>query len=100
MRLINSDGQVCDAKVVAQPGGNANRNSITLIDGRLSVIAICAVLCGVCAAISFTVWRSYHDDAVDIQDQYQKERNHVIELEARLSFLTNEVQEMKHEHRR
>lgn len=99
MRLINSDGQVCDAKVVAQPGGNANRNSITLVDGRLSAVVICAALCGICTAISFTVWRSYHDDAVDIQDQYQKERNHVIELEARLKILGDEVQEMKHERR-
>lgn len=40
MRLINSDGQVCDAKVVAHAGGNANRNSVTMVDSRWAVVAL------------------------------------------------------------
>lgn len=68
-----------------------------------TLIAVCALVCGICAAVSWwavneqrSVSVKYHDDSVDLQDQYLKERNHVIELEARLKVLGDEVQELKH----
>lgn len=65
----------------------------------LAAMLVCAVICGMCATVCWTTWRSYHDDSVDIQDQYQKERNHVIELEARLHTLTDDVEALRHERR-
>lgn len=83
--------------------GRANNQSIIIDTGKHAAgLAICAIVCGLCAAISWwavseqrAIAIRYHDDAVDVQDQYQKERNHVIELEARLGVLGDEVRNLK-----
>lgn len=78
---------------------NADRGAqVIQIDSskHVTMVAVCAIVCGLCAAISFTCWRAAHDDLVDVQDQYQKERNHVIELEARQKVLADELEELKH----
>ena len=88
---------------------NATRGAqILQIDSskHISAVALCAIVCGLCAAISW--WavyeqrdtaRRYRDDSIDMQDKYDRERNHVIELEARLKIQGEEIQEMKHERR-
>lgn len=72
---------------------------------HVTAVAVCAVVCGLC--LMGTCWSLYqmhwtevhhHDDAMDLQDEYQKVRNHVIELEARTKVLTDEV-EKSHERR-
>jgi hypothetical protein len=95
MRLINSDGQICDAKVVAKPGGNANRNSITLVDGRLSIIAICTAICGV--SLAFAIWAGYQADLMTTE--YRVVLNHTMEMEAKQEVLIKEVEELKHGNR-
>ena len=73
---------------------------------HVAAVAICAVVCGLCAALSWwavskqgDISDRYHGDSVDWQNQHERERNHVIELEARLKILGDEVQEIKHERR-
>lgn len=73
------------------------------VSRHAAVVAVCAVVCGICVAVSWwaiaeqrAIGVRFHDDSVDMQDQYQKERNHVIELEARLNVLSNQVQELTH----
>ena len=63
---------------------------------HVAAVAFCAIVCGFCAALCWKMSVSFHDDSVDIQDQYQKERNHVIELEARLKVQGDQIQEMSH----
>lgn len=101
MRLINSDGQITDARVLAEAGGSANRNTATVIDNGkyIAAVAICAAICGLCAAQSWSIYQDSRNIGNDLQDEYQKTRNHTIELEARLKVLADEVQEMKHERR-
>lgn len=85
---------------ISQTAGDRSAQVLQIDMGKgFAAMLVCAVISGICATISFTVWRSAHDDSVDIQDQYQKERNHVIELEARLKILGDEVQHMKESRR-
>lgn len=98
MRLINSDSQIVDSNEIETDGPVAVSSSKS-DGGRATALVICTALCAISAVIAVRVAYSYHDDSVDIQDQYQKERNHVIELEARLHTLTDEVQEIRHERR-
>lgn len=96
MAMLRDDG----IPIMDAVADNRSAQVIQVDTGRhVAVVAICAVICGICTTISFTTWRAMHDDMVDVQDQYQKERNHVIELEARLKVLADELQELKHERR-
>lgn len=70
---------------------------------HVAAVAICAAICGLCAAISWWAVQEniktalrYRDDSIDMQMQYEKERNHVIELEARQKFLADQLQELSH----
>lgn len=44
MRLINSDGQVCDARIMAKDGGSANSNSLRIELGGLALVAALVVM--------------------------------------------------------
>lgn len=87
-----------------QRAGDRSNQSIVIDNGKyVAAIVVCAVVCGLCAAVSWwsvsasrDVTIGFRDESLDIQDQYQKERNHVIELEARLKILGDEVEEMQH----
>lgn len=92
---------------LSQFAGERSNQSIVIDNGKyMAVVAVLAIVCGLCAAISWWAVTEQHavaiqfrDASLDTQDQYQKERNHVIELEARLKILGDEVQEIKHERR-
>lgn len=98
MRLIQSDGQIVDGIEIDADAPVAVSSSKS-DGGKATALVICTALCAISAVIAVRVAYSYHDDSVETWEQYQKERNHVIELEARLNALTGEVQELKHERR-
>src|SRR5689334_2382637 len=107
MRMINSDGQVVNAKVLARDSGTANRNdnSIVIDTGKhAATLALCAILCGLCAAVSWWAVEAQHDiavryrdDSLNTQEEFQKVRNHVIELEARTKVNADEIAALKQE---
>lgn len=81
--------------------GKANQFASVVIDNGkyMAVVVILAVICGFCANVSWRMQNDFRNESIAIQDQYQKERNHVIELEARQKVLADELQELKHERR-
>ena len=84
----------------AQAAGERSNQSIIIDNGKyLAVIVVLAVVCGFCANVSWTIQKDYRNDRITLQDEYQKERNHVIELEARLGVAVDEIRELKHERR-
>jgi hypothetical protein len=87
--------RIPDYAVRARNGGRSAQ--VIQIDSskHALIMAVSAFVCGVCVLASLILLRVSHDDLVDVQDQYQKERNHVIELEARLKILGDELQELK-----
>lgn len=86
-----------DQPDIEQAAEGRNNQSIIIDNGKyMAVIVVLAIVCGFCANVAWRMQSDFRNDAIDIQDQYQKERNHVIELEARLKILGDEVQEMKH----
>lgn len=97
---------LADYPVEQSNDGRANQ-SIIIDNGKyIAAVTICAVTCGLCLCAS--IWAiseqhkltsEYRENYLDTQDEYQKERNHVIELEARQKALADELQEMKHERR-
>jgi len=119
MRLINSDGQIVDAKVVAEAGGNANRNEVRLEVGALTLIAALSVMI---VSVALSVWAMADAKGVrDLADQRhesllaQQQRvekaweiaktedrvqiNHMMEMEAKQKSLIEEVEALKHGHR-
>lgn len=89
---------------LSQVAGDRSNQSVIIDNGKyMAVVAVLAVICGGCAVATWNstgrqadIGKRYSEDSMYTQDQYQKERNHVIELEARLKILGDEVQEMKH----
>lgn len=53
MRLINSDSQVCDARVTAKGSGSANSNSLRV---ELGGFALVAALCIMLVTVGFAIW--------------------------------------------
>lgn len=98
MRLINSDGQITDAKVIAEPGGSANRNTQTIIDNGkyIAAVAICAVIAGASAVSAF------HSAGVarDVDINYQVLLNHETKIESRLEYVESELKELRHAEQR
>lgn len=80
-------------------GASSNVNSFRVDVGSftLSAIVLCAIACGYCVSVAWDVSRKFHDESVDIQEQYQRERNHVIELEARTKVNADEISALKQE---
>ena len=96
MRLVNSDSQIVDAIEVKTDAPVAVSSSKS-DGGKSTAHVICAVLCAISATIAIGCAYAFHDDSLDLQDQYQKERNHVIELEARQKALADEISYLKQE---
>ncbi len=92
-----------DFGIIRQNNSDRSAQVIQIDNGKhISAVAICAALCGIAAVFagwSVYKWHEYavryRDDSVDLQMQYEKERNHIIELEARLKVLGDEVQSLK-----
>lgn len=82
MRLINSDGQIVDAKVSAAPGASANRNTNTIIDNGkyIATVAICAALCGVSAVYAWAATEKANrsEERADLLQYY------LLELDAKV----------------
>lgn len=87
-----------------QSAGDRSNQSIIIDTGKYAAaMVLCAVVCGVCSGVTWwavdrqrEVSDRYHSDTVDWQNQHERERNHIIELEARLQIQGQEIQEMKH----
>lgn len=88
-----------------QSAGDRSNQSIIIDTGKhTAALAVCAVICGICAAVSWwavhtqdEIATRYRDDSLYVQEQYQKERNHVIELEARTKVNADEITALKQE---
>ena len=93
MHRENSDGgwqYDCSIDAAAPVAVSSSKSD----GGRATAHVICAVLCAISTTIAVACAYSYREDTLSTRDEYQKERNHVIELEARLHALTEQVEEM------
>lgn len=75
--------------------GRGNQ-SIIIDNGKyMAVVVVLAIVCGLSTAMSFSIYQDSRNLKIDLQDEYQKTRNHTIELEARTKVLADEVQNLK-----
>lgn len=93
-----------DPYEIGQGDNDRGNQSIIIDNGKyMAVVVVLAVVCGISATVS--VWAalsmrateiSYRDSYLYTQEEFQKTRNHTIELEAGLKVLSDQVQENKH----
>jgi len=81
----------------AQASDRSGAQLIQIDNGKaVMAVAICAALCGICAAISITtVWHSETTE-INMESQYRKTQNHVDEMTNEVKRLRDRLEDREH----
>lgn len=81
---------------LSQVAGDRSNQSVIIDNGKyMAAIVVLSLIAGVSGAVAWWAATSYREDSLEIQDEYQKERNHVIELEGNQKSQAEEIHDLQ-----